>query len=386
MRGLLTAVLTITVLAVLAVPVTATAQTENCTLEATLAGALPSVFQIATDEGTGTAFYIGDGTYITASHIIAGATTATATNHLHVRDLTVTGADPSADFAILSGSGEGIVALPIGNSAELRIGDELIVVGYPGGTLGTGERRGSVAIGVLSARAAHDTRPYVVHLQTDAAGNPGNSGGPVLDRCGNVVGLVSAQIGETGAGVEGIGYAVASETFTEARVRAVEAGPPPLEQSSWWTDQDDVYSWIATEAILGVYANPKQEGTYYPDLWVGCDRRGSLYVAMWWDVPELIGAPISGSLYVSRQFVEREFAGRDWERQSWFAGHADQDNQYVWSRDPLSFVKEVTRGASWVQMWLSDANSQPIGMALFDLRGMPEALQAAGCAVNGATL
>ena len=160
MRGLLTAVLTITVLAVLAVPVTATAQTENCTLEATLAGALPSVFQLATDEGTGTAFYIGDGTYITASHIIAGATTATATNHLHVRDLTVTGADPSADFAILSGSGEGIVALPIGDSAELHIGDELIVVGYPGGTVGTGERRGSVAIGVLSARAAHETRPY----------------------------------------------------------------------------------------------------------------------------------------------------------------------------------------------------------------------------------
>ena len=369
MRRALTTLIATTTLTVFTIPATATAQ--DCTIEGTLAKTLPSVFQLTTTNGTGTAFYIGDDTYLTASHVVAGVTKATAQNHQHTRDLTVTGADPLSDIATLTGAGTNITPLKIGDSATIQLGASLIVAGYPGAATLSGTRA-SVALGVLSDITPDERHPYIIHMQTDAAINPGNSGGPVMDTCGNIVGLVTAKV--VGVAVEGIGYAVASQTFSEAMIRAEEAGPPP-DESSWgiYTGDSGITE-VYTYADFSVYADPSQDGNYHPLLMAHC-ATGSPTIYMWWDVPELAGGGLSHRTSVDIQFDERGWRREYWTDVTW----ADQvSNQYVVSRTPDEFVKNSAR-SRWVSVWLTGQNFTPIGMAEFDVSGLRDALREIDC-------
>lgn len=159
-------------------------------------------------QALGSGFVISsDGFIVTNNHVIADA-----------RDIevifadgaqspaTLVGTDPATDIALLKIDGaSGLPAVEWGDSDAVKIGQWLIAIGNPFGLGGT------VTAGILSARS-RDIRsgPYDDFLQTDAAINSGNSGGPLFDAAGQVVGVNTAIFSPTGGSV-GIGFAVPSD-------------------------------------------------------------------------------------------------------------------------------------------------------------------------------
>ncbi|WP_029008526.1 DegQ family serine endoprotease [Azospirillum halopraeferens] len=155
----------------------------------------------------GSGFIIdGSGYIVTNHHVIAEADEVSAILH-DGRELKaeVVGADPATDLAVLKVDTDApLPAAPWGDSDAVRVGDWVVAIGNPFG-LG-----GSVTAGILSARARDIQQgPYDEYLQTDTAINRGNSGGPLFNTDGEVVGINTAIFSPTGGSV-GIGFAVPS--------------------------------------------------------------------------------------------------------------------------------------------------------------------------------
>src|SRR5690606_19075818 len=109
-------------------------------------------------------------------------------------------------------------AVSFGDSAALRVGDPVIAVGNPFGLGGT------VTSGIVSARGRSiDDGPYVDFIQTDAAINRGNSGGPLFDTEGRVVGVNSAILSPNGGSV-GVGFAIPADTAKSVVAQLKETG------------------------------------------------------------------------------------------------------------------------------------------------------------------
>ena len=188
---------------------------------------LPSLVVVQTDNpGQEKAFGIGSGVVIngdaevlTSLHIVEGSTMI----ELMFADGTrspaaVSNSDPARDIAVLTPAGLPQVVLPatIGNSGALRVGDEVFAVGNPLGLVG------SLSAGVVSGLNRESTPPGREEaleglIQFDAAVNPGSSGGPLLDRRGQVVGIVTGLInpGEDDVFI-GIGFAIPIDAAAEA--------------------------------------------------------------------------------------------------------------------------------------------------------------------------
>ena len=158
-----------------------------------------------------------DGLIVTNRHVIVGARKV----HVHLpdgRDLTadIVGADALTDIALLRVHAVGLPALQLGSSGDVSVGDAVIAIGNP---FGLGQ---SVSAGIISARArALEDDPYINFLQTDAAINRGNSGGPLLSTAGIVVGVTSVIFSPSGGSV-GLGFAIPAETVI-AVIRQLEA-------------------------------------------------------------------------------------------------------------------------------------------------------------------
>jgi len=158
-----------------------------------------------------------DGLIVTNRHVITGARKV----HVHLpdgRDLTadIVGADALTDIALLRVHAGTLPALRLGSSEEVSVGDAVIAIGNP---FGLGQ---SVSAGIVSARArALEDDPYINFLQTDAAINRGNSGGPLLSITGTVVGVTSVIFSPSGGSV-GLGFAIPAETVS-AVIRQLEA-------------------------------------------------------------------------------------------------------------------------------------------------------------------
>ena len=168
--------------------------------------------------GSGSAVvFTADGFLVTNAHVVAGAERGTATfvdgDELGFQ---VVGRDPLSDLAVVRAAGASLVAAPFGDAARLRVGQLVVAIGNP---LGFG---GSVTAGVVSALgrslAARDgqaSRLVENVIQTDAALNPGNSGGALADVRGRVVGINTAV-----AGV-GLGLAVPIDAATRQILAAL---------------------------------------------------------------------------------------------------------------------------------------------------------------------
>jgi len=143
------------------------------------------------------------GYIVTNNHVIDGA------KEIRVkladgRELpaTVAGRDPKTDLALLKVEATGLPVLPLGNSAELQVGEPLMAIGNPFGLEQT------VTTGVVSATGrVIGEGPYDDFIQTDASINPGNSGGPLINARGQVVGINASIFSQTGGSV-GIGFAI----------------------------------------------------------------------------------------------------------------------------------------------------------------------------------
>lgn len=157
----------------------------------------------------GSGFVIdASGYVVTNNHVIAEADEITVTlNDDSTFKATVVGKDPKTDLALLKlDLGNRKTPLPtvkFGDSDRSRVGDWVMAIGNPFG-LG-----GSVSVGIISARARSLNGPYDDFLQTDAAINKGNSGGPMFNMAGEVIGINTAIYSPSGGSV-GIGFAIPS--------------------------------------------------------------------------------------------------------------------------------------------------------------------------------
>ena len=162
----------------------------------------------------GSGFIISsDGYVVTNNHLIQGAGGNGTVDQVTVtlpdrREFTarIIGRDPPSDLALLKIEGQNLPFVNWGDSTRSRVGDWVVAIGNPYGLGGT------VTAGIISAlhRGITGVGAYDRYIQTDASINMGNSGGPMFDLNGNVIGINSALISPTGASV-GIGLAIPAE-------------------------------------------------------------------------------------------------------------------------------------------------------------------------------
>jgi serine protease Do len=152
----------------------------------------------------GSGFVINPAGYIvTNNHVVEGA------SEIRVkiddgRELAgkVVGRDPKTDLALLKVEAAGLPVIPLGNSSELQVGEQVMAIGNPFGL----ER--TVTTGIVSATGrVIGQGPYDDFIQTDASINPGNSGGPLINARGQAVGINAAIFSQNGGSV-GIGFAI----------------------------------------------------------------------------------------------------------------------------------------------------------------------------------
>jgi Do/DeqQ family serine protease len=145
-----------------------------------------------------------DGYIVTNNHVVENADKIQV--HLNDKrkyDATVIGRDPSTDLALIKIDADHLPTLPYGNSDDVKVGQWVLAVGNPMNLTST------VTAGIVSAKArninilqydpAKDIFPIESFIQTDAAVNPGNSGGALVDASGNLIGINSAIASTTGA-------------------------------------------------------------------------------------------------------------------------------------------------------------------------------------------
>ncbi len=160
--------------------------------------------------GLGSGFIIDkEGIIVTNNHVIEGADEITVImSNLQEFTAQLLGRDPKADLAVLKidpGTTE-LTAVNWGDSDAIRVGDWSIAIGNP---LGLG---GTVTAGIISAISRDiGNGPYVKFLQTDASINRGNSGGPLFNTEGEVIGINTAIISQTGGSI-GLGFAIPSNS------------------------------------------------------------------------------------------------------------------------------------------------------------------------------
>ena len=149
-----------------------------------------------------------DGYIVTNNHVIDGATKIEVTlNNNETYTATLVGTDPATDVALLKIEASGLPVIPFGDSDKLRLGEWVIAIGSPY------DLRSTITAGIVSAkgRSMPSNGEFKIEsfIQTDAAVNPGNSGGALVDKAGNLVGINTAIISQTGS-YTGYSFAVPS--------------------------------------------------------------------------------------------------------------------------------------------------------------------------------
>ncbi|MDQ0379501.1 S1C family serine protease [Amycolatopsis thermophila] len=211
---------------------TTVSNTTNTDVSAVAAKVLPSVVQVNVTTRQGEAIGSGvilssDGKILTNAHVVSGSVgdvTITLSNGTKYQ-ASVLGADTKADIAVLQAkNASGLTAATLGDSSALQVGQQVVAIGSPGGLQNT------VTSGIVSAlnrqlsdissgeqnnpfgqtaNTSSDSPSYTA-IQTDASINQGNSGGPLVNMNGEVIGINSALYSpsSTSAGSVGIGFAI----------------------------------------------------------------------------------------------------------------------------------------------------------------------------------
>jgi S1-C subfamily serine protease len=231
-------------------PVSPLPPVESSTVEEVVDRVLPAVVNVRSDIGQpgrtpeGTGFVIRpDGVVVTNYHVVEGAfEIEVVTNDGQRFEARAIGGDFAADLAVLKVDAEDLPTVPLGDSDQLRLGQDVVALGFALGL----EGGPSVTDGIVSGLGRTieaggqgvEPRTYEDVIQTDAAINPGNSGGPLVDLRGRVVGINTAGVGAGAA--ENIGFAIAINRARPVIDHAMEdpEGPTPLLGVSTLTVDD----------------------------------------------------------------------------------------------------------------------------------------------------
>lgn len=164
-----------------------------------------------------------DGYILTNNHVVEGATEIEVTmndNTTYSADLI--GTDPATDVAVIKVDGESLPTIPVADSDNLRIGEWVLAIGSPY------QLQSTITAGIVSAKGRkmpNYTGEFRIEsfIQTDAAVNPGNSGGALVDKTGALVGINTAIISETGA-YSGYSFAIPSNMAMEVADDIIQYG------------------------------------------------------------------------------------------------------------------------------------------------------------------
>lgn len=201
-----------------------------------------------------------DGYIVTNNHVVNNATKLRVTLHDgRAYDAKVIGKDPATDVALIKIEAEGLPTLPFGSSDELRLGEWVLAIGYPMNLQST------ITAGIVSAKArqlgAIDGNSGIESfIQTDAAVNPGNSGGALVNTRGELVGINTIIKTSTGSYV-GYSFAVPESIVRKVVVDLKESG-------------------VVQRAVLGISYRPVDQA-FIDDMgeYTGVDKIGGIYVA-----------------------------------------------------------------------------------------------------------
>ena len=251
----------------------------------------PAVVRIQTNTGVGTGFFVTDDGYImTNNHVVATSSGRGTSTNIQItlddgstKTAKVIGTDTKADLALLKIDGSGYTALKLASLENVDVGADVIAIGFAldlsngGGQAGSSPGAPSITQGIVSAknRGIDETSNIVLgSIQTDAAINHGNSGGPLIDYNGDVVGINTSLVPDTesGTAASGIGLAVGSDTinavFQELKANGVvnrgllgiqqfqSLRPSQSKDLNVPTDLGGIY--LPTDAELGQNSNVRQ--------------------------------------------------------------------------------------------------------------------------------
>jgi len=256
-----------------------------------------------------------DGFLLTSAHVVSGRSSAGRATFVDGRELafSVVGADPFSDLAVLRADSRDLEPAELGDAERLRVGQLVVAIGNPHGFAG------SVTAGVVSAlgrslpaRAGRTARIIDNVIQTDAALNPGNSGGALVDGRGRVVGVNTAVAG-VGLGlavpINDANRRIVGALMTDGRVRraylGIAGGPRPLPPRV----RGELGMHSAVEVVEVAGGSPAERAGLRPEdlivavdgvLTAGVDDLQRLMVA------DLIGVPVTVSIV--RDGVARELS------------------------------------------------------------------------------
>ena len=193
----------------------------------------PSVVSITVSQSAGTAYGSGiimsaDGYIITNCHVIEDAwAISVLLPDQSSYSAALIGKDAASDLAVLHIDAEGLAAAEFGDSGSVQVGDAVVAIGDPLGQ----ELSGTMTDGIISAinRNLSVQGRSLTLLQTTAALNEGNSGGPLINCYGQVIGVNTAKIGDyySSAGVEGLGFAIPMKAVKEVVDQLISTGYVP---------------------------------------------------------------------------------------------------------------------------------------------------------------
>ncbi len=203
-----------------------------------------------------------DGYIVTNNHVVEGASTIEVTlNNNKTYEARLIGTDPATDVAIIKIEAGGLPVVPFGDSDKLRLGEWVLAIGSPY------DLRSTITAGIVSAKGRtmpNYTGEFKIEafIQTDAAVNPGNSGGALVDKAGNLVGVNTAIISQTGS-YTGYSFAIPSNIVRKIANDLIDFGS--VKRALLGITMRDIDQKIADELKLsslnGVYITEVLKGS-----------------------------------------------------------------------------------------------------------------------------
>jgi serine protease Do len=245
--------------------------------------------------GVGSGFFISDDGYVlTNNHVVSDSNGifVTLTNGKEYK-AKVIGTDPRTDIALIKIDIKGVTPIPIGDSTLLKKGQWVLAIGSPFGLDST------VTAGIVSA-INRDTGDYLPFIQTDVAVNPGNSGGPLINLAGEVVGINSQIISQSG-GFMGISLAIPIDEVMRVVKQLKANGKVTRGRIGVQIGQvsDDVAKAIGLDGAKGAMVSnvesgaPADEaGTENGDVILKFDGKDIVH---WTDLPRIVGVTKPGA-------------------------------------------------------------------------------------------